>query len=131
MPSEHPDSVSASRAAPGQRLRRVNAAIKEVCAETIPELKDPRIGFVTVTDARANPDLSSADVYFTVLAGEETDHGAAEAETTRGLESAAGVLRREVGQCLRMRRTPELRFRPDPAVAHGAKIERLLAEQRR
>ena len=108
----------------GARLARVNEQVKEVVGELLGELKDPRIGFVTVTGVDTSPDLSSADVWFTVL----DDDPDALASTKEGLASAAPMLRRELGARVRMRRVPMLRFRYDPAPAQGRHIERLLSE---
>jgi ribosome-binding factor A len=88
-------------------------------------LKDPRIGFVTITGVKMSPDLREARVYWTV-------HGSAEAraETARGLDAARGYLRREIGS-LGLRVTPELRFSYDEAIDRGDRIEQLLREVHR
>jgi ribosome-binding factor A len=85
-------------------------------------LKDPRVGFVTITGVKMSPDLREARVYWTV-------HGEPEVQeqTARGLEAARGYLRREVG-ALGLRVTPELRFTYDEAIDRGDRIERLLRE---
>ncbi|MPZ72278.1 MAG: 30S ribosome-binding factor RbfA [Nitriliruptorales bacterium] len=105
-----------------QRLRRVNEVVREIVAELLPDLKDPRIGFVTVTDVRTTADLSSAEVFFTVL----PDTAEARAETAAGLRSATPVIRREVGAQLRTRRTPDLHFVHDPLPEQGRRIDTLL-----
>ena len=107
-----------------QRLRRVNEVVKEIVAEMLPGLKDPRIGFVTVTDVRTSPDLRSAEVFFTVL----PDTPEARADTEAGLRSAAPIVRREVGAQLRTRRTPDLHFVHDPLPEQGRRIENLLKD---
>lgn len=109
---------------PSDRLRRINEGIKEIVAARVLDLKDPRVGFVTITDVRTTPDLARADVYFTQL------DDAAEADTAAGLESAAPLLRRELAAGLRIRRVPDLHFVHDPAPAHGRHIEELLREAR-
>lgn len=109
-----------------QRMRRVNEAIRQVLAEQLPELKDPRIGFVTLTEVRTTPDLSEARVYFTVL----DDSADVRAETAAGLRSAGPLLRRELGAQLRLRRIPALHFVEDPLPAQGRRIEQLLDEER-
>lgn len=106
------------------RLRRVNEAVKEVLAEFLPDLKDPRIGFVTLTDVRTSPDLRSAEVFYTVLPADDESLAA----TAAGLRSATPVLRRELGARLRLRYVPELHFSHDPLPAHSRRIEQLLAE---
>ena len=107
-----------------ERTRRIDEQVKEVLAEAIRGLKDPRIGFVTITDVRTAPDLSRADVYYTVL----TDDEEVRAATAEGLEHAAGALRRQVAATVRLKRVPDLHFATDPAPAHGERIEALLRE---
>jgi ribosome-binding factor A len=107
-----------------QRIRRINETIRSLIAERVPTLKDPRIGFVTVTDVRTLSDLSQAEVFFTVLPDDEE----ALFQTQAGLDSAAPLLRREIGAALRVRRTPELVFTHDPVPAQGRRIEALLRE---
>lgn len=109
-----------------QRTRRVSEAIKEIVAQLIPGLKDPRIGFVTVTDVRTTPDLRSAEVFFTVLPDDEEGRQA----TEDGLRSATPLLRREVGAQLQMRRVPDLHFTHDPLPEHSRRIEDLLKDAR-
>ena len=107
-----------------QRLRRVNELVREIVAEVLPGLKDPRIGFVTITDVRTSQDLSTAEVFYTVL----PDTPEARADTEAGLRSAAPLIRREVGSQLRTRRTPDLHFVNDPLPEHGRRIESLLKD---
>ncbi len=109
------------------RMRRVNEEIKEILAARLLELKDPRIGFVTLTDVRTSPDLAQAEVFYTELDGDE---GNEPSETAAGLESAAPMLRRELADRLRIRRIPELHFTHDPAPERGRHIERLLRQAR-
>ena len=105
-------------------MRRVNEAVREVVSAHIAgDLKDPRIGFVTVTGVDTSPDLRHARVYVSVLGGE-----AERAEAFRGLESAAGFLQAQVGGELRMKRTPTLEFVHDPSIDHGMRMERLISE---
>jgi ribosome-binding factor A len=75
---------------------------------------DPRLNMVTITDVEVTPDTKRADVYFSILGDEEE-----RAETQAGLDSAAGWLRRELGDRLRLRHTPELLFHYDPSLAYG------------
>lgn len=109
-----------------QRLRRVNESVKEVLAEQLVHLKDPRLGFVTLTDVRTSPDLRTAEVFYTVL----PDDPSSRDETAAGLRSATPLLRRELGARLRMRHVPDLHFRHDPVPEQGRRIEQLLAETR-
>lgn len=107
-----------------QRVRRVNEAVKEIVAGLLPGLKDPRIGFVTVTDVRTTTDLGSSEIFFTVL----PDNEEARAETAAGLRSATPLLRREVGAQLQLRRVPDLHFTPDPLPEHSRRIDALLEQ---
>lgn len=108
------------------RLERVNAQIKEILAELVPTLKDPRIGFVTITAVRTSADLGRAEVFYTVLPDDPDTRDAAAA----GLRSASGVLRREVGGRLRVRRVPDLHFIRDSVPERGRRIEDLLRDTR-
>lgn len=107
-----------------QRIRRVNESVKEVLGELIPGLKDPRIGFVTLTEVRTSPDLRHAEVFYTVL----SDDPAEQLATAEGLRSAAALLRREMGARVRLKRTPDLHFVHDPVPERGRRIEQLLRE---
>ena len=109
-----------------QRLRRVNEAVKEIVAGMLPGLKDPRIGFVTVTDVRTTTDFREAEVFFTVLPDTEEKR----IESQEGLQSAAPMLRRELNAQLRMRRVPDLHFVHDPLPDQGRRIETLLRDAR-
>lgn len=102
-------------------MDRVSEEFREVLAEEIPRLKDPRVGFVTVTAVRVSPDLRKARVYYTVL-GEERDRKA----TRAALRSARKHLRTVLGREVRMKFTPELEFEEDEAAQQGARIEELL-----
>jgi ribosome-binding factor A len=107
------------------RMRRVNEVIREVLGAAIStELKDPRIGFVTVTDVDTSPDLRAARVYVSVLGTE----GERE-QTLEGLESAHGFLQGKIGDELRMKRTPTLTFHYDESVERGARLSRLLGDE--
>lgn len=108
----------------GDRLRRVEEAVKEEVAEILQrELKDPRIGFVTVTRVKVTPDLQYATVYFSLMEGLGSP-----SETEAGLKSAQGFIRKMLGERLRLRVTPEVTFRSDPSVAESFRIARLLGE---
>ena len=110
-----------------QRMRRLGERIKEIVAEELMEMKDPRIGFVTVTDVRVSTDVTQAQVFYTVL----PDDDETRAETSAGLESALPALRRELGRRLRTRNTPALTFTDDPVPEHGRRIEELIEATRR
>lgn len=110
----------------GARVRRVSEAVKEVLAEHLRELKDPRIGFVTLTDVRTSADLRRSEVFFTVLPDSEETRE----QTLAGLRSATPVLRRELGARLRLRNVPDLDFIADPVADTGRRIESLLADER-
>jgi len=107
---------------PGSRMRRVNEAVREVLSGHITEdLKDPRIGFVTVTGVETSPDLRHARVYVSVLGSDEEKD-----EALEGLRSSAGFLQSKVGQELRMKRTPTLEFHYDDSIDRGMRITELL-----
>jgi ribosome-binding factor A len=106
-------------------MRRVNEAVREVVSARIAEgLRDPRIGFVTVTSVDTSPDLRQARVYVSVLGTpEERD------ATMAGLESAHGVLQQAVATELRMKRTPTLQFVFDESIDRGMRISELLEDE--
>jgi ribosome-binding factor A len=105
-----------------RRLERLNEQVKREISEILrTEVRDPRVGLVTVTEARCAPDLSFARVYVRPLDGEEEDLFA-------GLEKATPYIRRELGKRLSVRHVPELRFEPDRALEHALHIEKLLSE---
>ena len=106
-----------------ERMRRVNEALKEVLSEGIGELKDPRIGFVTVTGVSASPDLRQATVYVTVLGNERKRRA-----TVAGLQSSHGVLQTRVNRELRLKRTPQLTFAYDPTIERGVRLSKLIDE---
>ncbi len=106
------------------RMRRVNEAVREVVSARLAEgVKDPRIGFVTVTSVDTTPDLRQARVYFSVLGSEEE-----RSETLAGLESAHGLLQQAVASELRMKHTPTLQFVFDESIDRGMRITELLDE---
>ena len=104
-------------------MRRVNEAVREVLSDAVKLLKDPRVGFVTVTDVRTSPDLRHAKVFVSVMG---TD--AERAQTFEGLASVALHLRSRVGRALRLRLAPEITFLPDQSIERAARIESLLAQ---
>lgn len=102
-------------------MRRVNEALREVISEGLGELKDPRIGFVTVTEVRASPDLRHARVYVSVLGGERKRRA-----TIEGLESARGTLQSRINRQLHLKRTPQLAFEYDRSIDRAARLSELL-----
>jgi ribosome-binding factor A len=106
-------------------MRRVNEAVREVVSARLAEgLRDPRIGFVTVTSVETSPDLRQARVYVSVLGDDEQ-----RAETMAGLESAHGVLQQSVARELRMKHTPTLQFVFDESIGRGMRITKLLGDE--
>jgi ribosome-binding factor A len=103
------------------RMRRVNEAVRAVLAEAIGELKDPRIGFITVTGVVTSSDLRQATVYVSVLGSERK-----RAQSLAGLEAAHGVLQRRIAGELRLKRTPQLTFQYDPSVEQGVRMSKLI-----
>jgi ribosome-binding factor A len=107
-----------------KRLTRVGETIREeLSAMLLRDLKDPRIGFVTITDVVMSPDLRQAKVYFSRIGTE-----AEREESLRGLRAAAGFMRRELGHRLALKFAPELRFFYDESLETGSRIDRLLRE---
>lgn len=105
-------------------MRRVNESLREVLAAAIAtELKDPRIGFVTVTDVDTSPDLRAARVYVSVLGSEAERESALD-----GLRSAHGFLQGRIASETRMKRTPTLTFHYDDSVERGVRLSELLDE---
>lgn len=105
------------------RMRRVNESVKEVLAAALPELKDPRIGFVTITGVETSPDLRHARVFVSVL-GSETKR----TRSLKGLTAAHGMLQARLARELRMKRTPQLAFEYDPTVERGVRMTKLIDE---
>ena len=103
------------------RMRRVNEAIRAVVSEEIPMLKDPRIGFVTVTGVETTSDLAQATVWLSVFGSEKQRQA-----TLVALDSARGVLQARVNNDLHLRRTPHLVFTYDQSVEHGVRMSRLI-----
>ena len=107
------------------RMRRVDEAIREVLSDAVGQgLKDPRIGFVTVTDVKTSPDLRHARVYVTVLGSDDE-----RAASMAGLQSGHGVLQRRIAGELRMKRTPALRFVYDDTTDRAMHIEEILSAE--
>ena len=104
-------------------MRRVNELVREVLSEALLELKDPRIGFVTVTGVETSRDLRQARVYVSVLGGKRKRE-----QTLAGLAAAHGVLQSRLSSELRMKRTPQLTFEYDPSVERGVRMTKLIDE---
>jgi ribosome-binding factor A len=105
------------------RMRRVDEAVREVLSASTRDLKDPRIGFVTVTDVKTSADLRHARVYVSVL-GTPEEHEA----SVQGLQSAHGYLQARLARELRMKHTPALTFILDDTAERAQRVERLVAQ---
>ena len=105
----------------GTRPSRVQEELREILAEEIPKLKDPRVGFVTVTGVKITPDLRRASVFYTAM-GDESDRRA----TAAGLRSATAHLRQVIGHQVRMKTLPDLEFEEDATIEEADRIERLI-----
>ena len=108
---------------PSNRIGRINEEIQRELASLIPNVKDPRVtGMISVTAVETTPDLRWAKVYVSML-----DKSSA-AQVVKGLKSAAGYLRRELGRALNLRYTPELLFVEDASIDKGAHILEMLRD---
>ena len=110
---------------PSNRIGRVNEEIQRELASLIPTVKDPRVadaGMISVTAVETTPDLKYAKIFVSVL------NKSASAQTLKGLKSASGYLRRELGRSLNLRNTPELSFVRDDSIDKGAHILDLLRD---
>lgn len=106
----------------GGRMRRVDEAVREVLSDAIAtDLKDPRVGFVTVTAVKTSRDLRHARVYVSVLGDEPT-----RAATLTGLRSAHGFLQGAISRELKLKHTPTLTFEYDETVERAARLNQLL-----
>ena len=106
----------------GPRIERVGEEFREILAEEIPKLKDPRIGFVTVTGVKVTADLRRAWVYYTAF-GDDKER----ASTRAGLRFGDPRLRGVIGKQVRMKFLPELQFEEDATLEQAAEIDRLIA----
>jgi ribosome-binding factor A len=110
----------------GKRIARVNEQLKrELTTLLRGEVRDPRIGLVTITDVETSPDLYHAKVHYSIVGDDEERQRVHE-----GLRAAAGFLRTELGKRMHIRRAPELHFAYDDTLRHAMHIERLLQEAR-
>ena len=106
------------------RIEKIQELMKQEISKIIlQELKDPRIGFVTVTQVEVSRDLSLAKVYISIMGSEEQIEG-----SWKGLQSSLGFIRREVGHRIRLRITPELRFVLDKSLDYSDHIQKLLLQ---
>lgn len=106
------------------RANRVGEQMKKELGDIISrKIKDPRIGFVTITDVHVTGDLQQATVYISVLGDEEQKEN-----TLKGLAKAKGFIRSEIGNRIRLRKTPEITFEFDESIGYGNKIESLLKQ---
>jgi len=106
------------------RANRVGEQMKKELGDIITrKLKDPRVGFVTITDVHVTGDLQQATVFISVLGDDDQKEN-----TLKGLEKAKGFIRSEIGQRIRLRKTPELIFEFDESIDYGNRIETLLKE---
>ncbi|MCZ2258780.1 30S ribosome-binding factor RbfA [Sporosarcina sp. G11-34] len=107
-----------------KRVNRVAEQMKKELGDIIlQKVKDPRIGFVTVTDVEVTGDLQEATIYISVLGSDREKE-----DTLKGLSKAKGFIRTEIGQRIRLRKTPEIEFKFDESVAYGSRIESLLTQ---
>lgn len=108
----------------GHRIKRVNEQLKrEISRILLGEVKDPRVGGVTVTAVSAAPDLTLARVFVQLMGDDEERE-----ETMHGLRAATAFIRTTLGQRIDLRRVPELRFEVDRSLDHALRIERLLED---
>ena len=106
-----------------ERMRRVNESVRQVLSEALGELKDPRIGFVTVTGVETSTDLRHAKVFVSVMGSKRKRE-----QSLAGLTAAHGVLQSHLARELRMKRTPTLAFEYDPSVERGVRMSQLIDE---
>ncbi len=106
------------------RVQRMQEEMKKEVSQILrTELKDPRIGFITITDVEISSDLRNVKIFVSVYGSDEE-----KAKTMDGLESASGFIRSEIGKRIQLRYTPELSFKFDESIARGARIMKLLNE---
>lgn len=105
------------------RMRKVNELVREVIADAVVDLKDPRIGFLTITGAETSPDLRHAVVFYSVLGSD-----AEQEDTAEALRRATPRLQSVLGNETRLRYTPKLEFRVDPSIDEGIRISQILSD---
>lgn len=107
----------------GQRVARIREEVKKEASDIIRRLKDPRVGFVTVTDTEVSSDMRYVKIFVSVLGSEEEKQ-----KTMEALHRATGFIRTELGGRIRLRHTPEIHFKFDESIERGARIFELLRE---
>lgn len=108
---------------PSYRIGRINDDIKQALADLLPTVKDPRVhGLISITRVDTTSDLRYCRVYVSALEKDDM------AQVIRGLKSAAGYLRRELGRRVSLRYTPELQFIPDDSIDRGAKLIKMMED---
>lgn len=105
------------------RMRKVNELVREVVADAVTDLKDPRIGFLTITGAETSPDLRHAVVYYSVLGTDDE-----KTATAAGLLSATARIQAVLGSETKLRYTPKLTFKVDSSIDEGIRINQILAD---
>jgi ribosome-binding factor A len=114
------------------RTARLNQLLQEIVAEEIERLDDERLGFFTVVGVEVDQDLRHAVVWYTALGSDDPDDGddaaAAEADLAAALDEHRGRLQRAIGQQARIKRTPELSFRPDAVIRQAERVEQILRD---
>ena len=111
------------------RTARLNQLLQEIVAEEIERLDDERLGFFTVVGVEVDQDLRHAVVWYTALGSDDPDDGdAAAAELAAALDEHRGRLQRAIGQQARIKRTPELSFRPDAVIRQAERVEQILRD---
>lgn len=115
------------------RTDRISDQIQKDLASLIrTEMKDPRVGMVTINDVNVARDLGYADIYITLLTLEENDANSDSVkQTLKALNSAAGFLRSQLGKMIKLRTIPQLRFHFDSSVGHGRKLDALITQARK
>lgn len=108
---------------PERVAQEIQAAVADLL--TRGEIKDPRVGFITITGVKVSPDLTVARVYYSMIGSDQQ-----KADTQAGLDAAKGFVRRAVTKRVKLRVSPEVFFSFDPSLDEGDKIERLLKEVR-
>lgn len=104
-------------------MRKVNELVREVVADAVTDLKDPRIGFLTITGAETSPDLRHAVVYYSVLGTDDE-----KTATAAGLLSATPRIQAVLGSETKLRYTPKLTFKVDSSIDEGIRINQILAD---
>jgi len=105
------------RKKPSPRMRKVNELIREVVAEEIGRLKDPRLGFITITGAVTAPNLRTSRVFYSSIGGKDNQ---------AGLEAAASRIQSALARQARLKYTPVLKFETDPSIEEGLRMSKLL-----